>query len=83
METTEDYFELIVEDVPKTVRQQTGKYAKLVEQFIEADVQSMRLSTNKKPAAVLGGLRHIISAKYADTVRVTTKNGNIFLERKM
>lgn len=80
---TEEYFELVVAEVPKTTREKTGKYAKLVEQFIEADVKSMRLSTNKKPAAVLGGLRHIISAKYADSVKVTTRNGAIFLERKV
>jgi hypothetical protein len=81
--TDDDFFDLVPADIPKANREKDSIYGGLLEKFAKYDKTSAEVKSNKKPTAVMNGLRHAITVRNLnDEIAVVTRSGKIYLKKK-
>jgi|GEM_PF-4443988 len=82
--TDDDFFDLVDADIPKANREKDSIYGGLLEKFAKHDKVSAEVISNKKPTAVMNGLRHAITVRNLnDDIAVVTRSGKIYLKKKV
>jgi hypothetical protein len=80
-------FDLIAADIPKAARGRQSQYTDLIKKFKNFEGKSAKIQTDKKPSAIIGGLRHAIQTAEENgeigkgSMEAVQREGEVFLRK--